>query len=110
MITGLALESSDMDLAVTNLNLVNREKMIQALELLAGKLREDSNIQNLHSITTATIPVIKAEVDLNKIRSEIFQMENPQDKMRRQLLQQTLPEDVSVLKIDITFDDNLESG
>jgi DNA polymerase sigma len=72
MITGLALESSDMDLAVTNLNLPSREKMIQALESLAACLREQSQISNLHAITTATIPVIKAEVDLNKIRREIL--------------------------------------
>ena len=40
LVTGLALESSDMDMAVTNLNLPNREKMIESLDLFADKLRE----------------------------------------------------------------------
>lgn len=68
LVTGLALESSDMDMAVTNLSLPNREKMIESLDLFADKLREWDMIQDLNAISTATIPVIKAVVDLNKLR------------------------------------------
>lgn len=68
LVTGLALESSDMDMAVTNLSLPNRETMIESLDLFADKLRGWDMIQDLNAISTATIPVIKAVVDLNKLR------------------------------------------
>jgi DNA polymerase sigma len=64
-VTGLALESSDMDIAVTNLFLPDREKMIESLDLFAAKLQKWEMIQDMNAISTATIPVIKAIVDLN---------------------------------------------
>ena len=63
--TGLALESSDMDMAVTNLFLPDREKMIENLDIFADNLRKWEMIQDLNAISTASIPVIKATVDLN---------------------------------------------
>lgn len=69
--TGLALETSDMDMAVTNLYLPDREKMIESLELFADKMRQWKMIEDLKDIPTATIPVIKANVDLNKLREEM---------------------------------------
>ena len=51
-------------------------------------------IEDLKDITTATIPVIKAVIDLNKLRVEMG------------LEQIELPETISKLKIDITFDDS----
>jgi hypothetical protein len=39
-VTGLALESSDMDMAVTNLILPDREKMIENLDLFAANLQK----------------------------------------------------------------------
>jgi poly(A) polymerase Pap1 len=65
LVTGLALESSDMDMAVTNLFLPDREKMIENLDLFADNLRKWEMIQDLNAISTASIPVIKATVDLN---------------------------------------------
>lgn len=38
--TGLALESSDMDMAVTNLYLPDREKMIESLDLFAENIKK----------------------------------------------------------------------
>lgn len=66
--TGLALESSDMDMAVTNLFLPDREKMIETLDLFAGNLQKWDLIKDLNAISTASIPVIKANVDLNQLR------------------------------------------
>jgi len=40
LITGLALESSDMDMAVTNLFLPDREKMVESLDIFAENLRK----------------------------------------------------------------------
>lgn len=68
LVTGLALESSDMDMAVTNLFLPDREKMIENLDLFAENLQKWEMIQDLNAISTASIPVIKATVDLNQLR------------------------------------------
>lgn len=77
LVTGLALESSDMDMAVTNLYLPDREKMIESLELFADKMRQWPMIEDLKDIPTATIPVIKATVDLNKLRNtEMMQIDS----------------------------------
>lgn len=54
-----------MDMAVTNLFLPDREKMILSLDLFAENLQKWDMIQDLNAISTATIPVIKAIVDLN---------------------------------------------
>ena len=66
--TGLALESSDMDMAVINLFLPDREKMVESLDIFADNLRKWEMIQDLNAISTASIPVIKATVDLNQLR------------------------------------------
>jgi len=67
-VTGLALESSDMDMAVTNLILPDREGMIEHLDLFADNMKDWKLIENLNAISTASIPVIKATVDLNQLR------------------------------------------
>jgi hypothetical protein len=48
--------------------------------------------------------VIKAEVNLNHIREEMLQEKGLNGVV------ESLPEELRMLKIDITFDDNLESG
>jgi hypothetical protein len=57
-----------MDMAVTNLFLPDREKMIENLDIFADNLRKWEMIQDLNAISTASIPVIKAIVDLNQLR------------------------------------------
>jgi hypothetical protein len=54
-----------MDMAVTNLYLPDREKMIECLDLFAENIKKWEMIQDLNAISTASIPVIKANVDLN---------------------------------------------
>jgi hypothetical protein len=49
-------------------------------------------IEDLKSIPTATIPVIKAIIDLNKLKIEMG------------LVKPDSPDTISKLKIDITFD------
>jgi hypothetical protein len=56
-----------MDMAVTNLDLADREKMIDALQMFTEKMRSWDMIEDLKSIPTATIPVIKGTIDLNKL-------------------------------------------
>lgn len=76
LVTGLALESSDMDMAVTNLSLPDREKMIESLDLFAERLQKWEMIEDLNAISTASVPVIKATVDLNKLRETEMRNQN----------------------------------
>jgi len=146
-VTGLALESSDMDMAVTNLYLPDRDKMIESLDVFASCLCKWELIQDLNAISTASIPVIKAIVDLNLLREkEMNQIENSnQDNQKlqensqdfgqtqnnmsleehnRQLqnqenasymskqkkMEKRIPDHMAKLKIDITFDDNMNQA
>lgn len=59
-----------MDMAVTNLILPDREDMIEHLDLFADNMKNWDLIENLNAISTASIPVIKATVDLNKLREK----------------------------------------
>lgn len=60
IITGLALESSDLDLAVTGLRIDDRMMMIDDLLILAKALQSDwKSIESFKAIETASIPVIK---------------------------------------------------
>lgn len=80
LVTGLALESSDMDMAVTNLYLPDREKMIESLGVFADCLQKWQMIQDLNAISTASIPVIKAIVDLNQLREKEMNHLEDQDQ------------------------------
>jgi DNA polymerase sigma len=64
LVTGLALESSDMDLAVTGLHIDDRYQMVNDLKNLATGLQEWKVIESMKAIETASIPVIKLKVDL----------------------------------------------
>lgn len=87
LMTGLALESSDMDMAVTNLFLPDRQKMIDCLDQFAEYLSKWDIIKDLNAISTASIPVIKANIDMKLLREKEFmtkdnsknQAEKPKD-------------------------------
>jgi len=68
LITGLALASSDMDMAVTGLDITDRSALIEDMHTLADGLGGWDLIQELKAIDTASIPVIKAKIDLRKVR------------------------------------------
>jgi DNA polymerase sigma len=59
LITGLALESSDMDLAVTGLYIEDRYAVICELQKLASALQGWNCLESFKCIETASIPVIK---------------------------------------------------
>jgi hypothetical protein len=120
LITGLALETSDMDMAVTNLFLPDRQKMIDCLDLFANDLRKWEMIRDLNAISTASIPVIKANIDLNLLRekeidkteknetpvNDFGQTQNDLGYEKHEKKRPLLGQKQSLLKIDITFDDN----
>lgn len=70
LMTGLALTTSDMDMAVTNLVLPDRQTMIDSLDLFAEQLRKWDMIQDLNAISTASIPVIKGNINLKLLREK----------------------------------------
>lgn len=59
LVTGLALESSDMDLAVTGLYIEDRYAVVCELNKLADSLKDWEVLESFKSIETASIPVIK---------------------------------------------------
>ena len=119
-----------MDMAVTNLFLPDREKMISCLELFAANLKKWELMEDLHAIPTASIPVIKAIVDLQRLRDT--EMKDIKDKPEsnqndfgqtqgsiseheeskyssnesKKSKNAPIAEHLVKLKIDITFDDN----
>lgn len=68
MITGLALESSDMDVAVTGLYMEDRYSVIIELNKLGNALQKWQVIDSYKCIETASIPVIKLKIDVLKLR------------------------------------------
>ena len=86
-----------MDLVITGLKIENREDVIEHIRTLTWNFEEWEYFSNIKAIVSASIPIIKLEADLQKIRD----LENTQnlniisDKMR-------------FLQIDITFDDSKE--
>lgn len=131
LMTGLALETSDMDMAVTNLFLPDRQKMIDCLDLFADYLRKWDIIKDLNAISTASIPVIKGNIDLKVLRAKemqnLSQDENKSDKMQdfgdcqndvmpkdskrsSSKDKEQISNDQQFLKIDITFDDNMNAS
>jgi DNA polymerase sigma len=68
MASGLAIDSSDMDLAVTGLNFNgNREKHVKEMALLQEQLAILKWVKEIKFIDSATIPVIKLQIDLQQI-------------------------------------------
>lgn len=92
LMTGLALETSDMDIAVTGLRIDGREDMIDDLHALAHQVQTWPLIKDFKAIETASIPVIKAQLFYKDIARE---MGKP-----------FLEDDDAQLPIDITFDDS----
>ena len=93
LMTGLALETSDMDLAVTGLKIDGREDMIDDLLSLGSQVQKWALIKDYKAIETASIPVIKANVSLYEVQKEMGRTEGF-----------TSPD--HNLPIDITFDDS----
>lgn len=100
LVTGLALESSDMDLAVTGLHIDDRYQMITDLKNLASGLQDWKVLDTFKSIDTASIPVIKMKVDLLKLREQEMSEKEPGEFLKR-----PIPDNQRYLSVDITFDD-----
>lgn len=93
LMTGLALESSDMDIAVTGMRIDGREDMIDDLHALADQVQKWTLVKDFKAIETASIPVIKAHIFLKDIAKEMGKDITNYDGEAQ-------------LPIDITFDDS----
>jgi DNA polymerase sigma len=62
--TGLAIESSDIDLGVIGVDIHNRQLLHTACLTLSNSLKLLPFVQSSNAILTARIPVIKVQVDL----------------------------------------------
>jgi DNA polymerase sigma len=103
LITGLALESSDMDIAVVGLEIGDRYAMIEDLKKLSTVLQVEfkGSIDTFKAIETASIPVIKMKVDLVRLRDQEMAESEEGDFARR-----PIPDNQRYLNVDITFDDS----
>lgn len=60
-----------MDMAITGLEISDRTTLIEDMHTLTQALGSWDLVQELKSIETASIPVIKAKIDLREIRKLI---------------------------------------
>jgi len=76
----LAIEQSDVDLTVIGLNLQGlKEKQLQEMNLICDQLKLFmKSISSLQFIDQATVPVIKLQIDLQKVSNNIVRKEKMQ--------------------------------
>lgn len=86
-----------MDLVVTGLKIEGREDVVDHIQILKEHFENYEYFSNIKAIESASIPVIKLEADLSKIRGKF----NPNNKNK-------VDPRMNYLQIDITFDDSKE--
>ncbi len=59
MATGLALEGSDVDVAIAGLPIYNREQLLACMQMLYYALERQDFVLECKLIPAATVPVIK---------------------------------------------------
>ncbi|CAG9315013.1 unnamed protein product [Blepharisma stoltei] len=87
--SGLALDDSDIDLAITNVGLFDRASIQQACAQLGESLMYTPWVSKCTAITTATIPVVKLEVNPKYLCED-------QEEGR--------------IMVDVTFDDSYDTN
>lgn len=61
---GLALDSSDMDVAVLGLAITDTDEIISCMYEMLGPLNASQFVENVKIIETASVPLIKLKLDL----------------------------------------------
>lgn len=105
----LALDSSDVDLAVTGLT-VNSQSLYQ-MNRLFQHLKGLPMLVHAEFIQTASVPVIKLKADLEIVQEtmrkkarESSDDSDQDEEMRQELPQVGLDSEMRILSIDVTFD------
>lgn len=107
MATGLAIDSSDLDLLVHDFinadsprfHQLSRQELIEELQMLHQALNSVFALKTNTLIETASVPVIKLEINLAKIQER----ENQSKKSDSPI--DFIDEECRVLNIDITLDE-----
>ena len=68
-----------MDMAITGLEITDRQTLIEDMHTLTEALDSWDLVKEIKSIETASIPVIKAKIDLVKIR-KLLKAQSIKDK------------------------------
>lgn len=108
MATGLAIDSSDLDILVHDFvdqssprfHQMSRQELIEEMQVLHLNLNKVNGLKTNNLIESATVPVIKLQMNLVKI-CEINKI-----KFDAELLD----EETKILNIDITLDEPKKSG
>lgn len=61
---GLALDSSDMDVAVLGLAITDTDEIIQCMYEMLDPLNDSQFVESVKIIETASVPLIKLKLDL----------------------------------------------
>lgn len=107
MASGLAIEQSDVDLAVVGLDLQgDKDIQIREMRRLCDQLDcfMKSKLTSLKFIETASVPVIKLQVDLQKVYQRISKHQGPGLRSQDSNLSE-IEDSMRHLGIDITFED-----
>jgi len=101
MANGLAIEQSDVDLAVVGLDLQGDLNLhLKEMRRLSDQLScfMKNNLTSIKFIETASVPVIKLQVDLQKVHQRISKKDAAAEQVE-------IEESMRFLGIDITFED-----
>lgn len=102
MASDLAIDSSDVDLAVIGLSFKgDKNKQISLMKKLYEKLRLVKCKQEVELVETASVPVIKLKMDLEMISEQLEKLTEYSQQSRRVKIDPVL----RYLGIDITFED-----
>eukprot|EP00347_Sterkiella_histriomuscorum_P003090 403365629 len=108
MASKLAIEESDVDLAIIGLDFKGiKELQIKEMRVLYEQLMQVLKAQStVQFIETATIPVIKLRVDLEKIRESITCNQESQEHQQQSSGCSSIEDQMRYLGVDITFEDS----
>ena len=114
MATGLAIDSSDLDILVHDFidqnsprfRQLSREQLIDEMKILHTELSDLFSIQASHLIESASVPVIKMQMDL----TQILEREKAKKGSSIDINLDELDEETRILNIDITLDEPKRDG
>ncbi|CDW83969.1 UNKNOWN [Stylonychia lemnae] len=111
MATGLAIDSSDMDVLVSGVfnqegGVIDRLNLIEQMKRLHKQLNKLYCLESNSIIETATVPVIKIVRNQTLIKIQIIDLQKIRDAQSNGHHESVaIEEDMKHLKIDITFND-----
>ena len=111
MATGLAIDSSDLDILVHDFidqnsprfHQMSRQELIDEMQMIHEALNEVYGVRTNMLIDSASVPVIKMQMNLTSICDHPLALKHKID-------QNSLDEEIKILNIDITLDEPSKSS